>query len=95
MPDLTIRNISKEVLDKIRTLSNIEKRSLNSEILILIENGLKNKVQDLQKTGHTLSSETQISIWKDLAGSSENTKETEQIVKDIYAQRSKGRHVSL
>ena len=35
--NLTIRNISSEVMEKIRTLSKLAKRSVNNEILLILE----------------------------------------------------------
>ncbi len=42
--NLTIRNIPDEIIEKIRTLSQIEKRSLNNEILRIIENGVQTEI---------------------------------------------------
>lgn len=41
MPNLTIRNIPVDVMNKLKTLSEIERRSINSEILFIIEKGLR------------------------------------------------------
>jgi len=38
--NLTIRNIPDEVVNEVRTLSRIERRSLNSQMLVVLENGL-------------------------------------------------------
>ena len=40
MKSITVRNIPDELLDRLRTLSVIEKRSLNNEILVVLEKGL-------------------------------------------------------
>ena len=40
MANFTVRNIPDELLNKIRLLSIIEKRSLNSEILMVLEKGV-------------------------------------------------------
>ena len=43
--NLTIRNIPDDVINKIRTLSQIEKRSLNNEILFVLERGIQKEEQ--------------------------------------------------
>ena len=40
MPNITVRNIPEELLNKLRMLSTMERRSLNNEILIILEKGL-------------------------------------------------------
>lgn len=40
MANITVRNIPDELLNKLRTLSILGKRSLNSEILMVLEKGL-------------------------------------------------------
>ncbi|NIV99773.1 Arc family DNA-binding protein, partial [Candidatus Saccharibacteria bacterium] len=39
--DLTIRNIPDEVMEKIRTLSKLGRRSINNEILLLLEQSVQ------------------------------------------------------
>ena len=40
MASITIRNIPESILAKVRALSKIKKRSMNNELLLLIEKGL-------------------------------------------------------
>lgn len=49
-------------------LSEIDRRSLNNELLIAIENGLSEMERTASRSGSKLSSETQIALWSDLAG---------------------------
>ncbi len=49
MANLTVRNIPDELLNKIRLLSIIEKRSVNSEILMVLEKGLLNALCSKQE----------------------------------------------
>ena len=43
--NITIRNIPDDVINKIRTLSQMEKRSLNNEILFVLERGIQEEVR--------------------------------------------------
>ena len=49
MANITIRNISQSVFDKLKLISRREKRSLNNEILRVIELGLS-KIEADAKT---------------------------------------------
>jgi plasmid stability protein len=46
MANITVRNIPDGIFKKIKALSSIEKRSLNNEILMILERGL---LQNLKK----------------------------------------------
>ena len=41
MADLTLRSIPEDVMARLRTLAATERRSLNGEILVLVEAGLE------------------------------------------------------
>jgi plasmid stability protein len=92
MSNLTLRNIPEIVLDKIRILSEIERRSLNSEMLFIIEDGLSSQEK---KRRRVIDKDTQISLWKEIAGSWIDDRSTGEIVGDIYTNRSQGRDIDL
>ncbi|MBP9887286.1 MAG: Arc family DNA-binding protein [Leptospiraceae bacterium] len=93
MSNLTIRNIPTEMMNKIKTLSEIQKRSMNSEILFILEKGLL--FENLQKSDKLLSKDTQVKIWNKLSGKWKDKRKTSEIIDDIYSTRSKGREFSL
>ncbi|NOR44193.1 MAG: hypothetical protein GQ534_01295 [Candidatus Delongbacteria bacterium] len=93
--NLTIRNIPDDVISKIRTLSKTERRSLNNEILIILERGVEEEVHDLFKEKRTVSKNLQIEIWKRLAKEWKDDRSTDEIIKDIYDNRTLGRDFSL
>jgi plasmid stability protein len=91
--NLTIRNIPDYIIRKIKTLSEIEKRSLNSEILIILEKGL---LEESCLTGNrSVNNETQIKIWNKLSGEWKDKRSTDEIIEDIYSNRSAGREFSI
>ncbi|MBA4387035.1 MAG: hypothetical protein C0404_03580 [Verrucomicrobia bacterium] len=97
MPTVTIRDISDDVMKKIRTLSEKEKRSLNKEMLFILEEGL-----DAHLSGGAgkavpsgLSPEVQIAVWSELCGKWDDKRSTEEIVEDIRKSRTMGREISL
>ena len=95
MPSITIRNIPESILEKIRTLSHIERRSINNELLILIETGLNEETERKGRNKNLISKESQIRIWEELIDKWEDERSAEEIVEDIYAHRTFGREFQL
>ena len=95
MPNITIRNIPDSVLEKIRTLSSIEKRSINSELLLLIETGLNEETKRKGDAENILSKETQIEIWGKIIGKWKDQRSSKEIIEDIYNNRTIGRQIDL
>ncbi|MFQ5750536.1 MAG: hypothetical protein ACE5HI_00945 [bacterium] len=93
--NITVRNIPEEIVRKIRTLSQMGKRSLNNEILLLLERGVQEEVNQLSKRKKNISKETQVNIWKKLANEWDDERSTEEIIDDIYHNRTFGRQVEL
>ncbi|HBM16317.1 MAG TPA: hypothetical protein DD381_08270 [Lentisphaeria bacterium] len=96
MPSLTVRNIPDGLLDRIRILSIHERRSINNEVLAILEKGVESQiVTELNKPQSILSKSTQIDLWKDLCGKWTDDRKTDEIIEDIYNARTKGRDVNL
>ncbi len=95
MANITIRNIPDSIFEKIKFLSELERRSLNNEILIVIEKGAREVEKNFPLSQHKISVETQITLWNELSGKWKDTKTKEQTIKEIYDNRSLGRDVSL
>ncbi len=93
MASITIRDIPESVLEKVRILSKRDRRSMNSELLTLLERGLNDR------TGNTaeeaITPEIQVEMWRMLAGEWIDKRSTEEIIADIYTSRTKGRSISL
>jgi len=95
MANLTVRNIPDESLNKIRLLSILEKRSLNSQLLMVLEKGLSNDSDSVNYVKNQLSNDTQIKLWQNLCGRWEDSRNTAEIISDIIDSRSQGRSVDL
>jgi plasmid stability protein len=93
--NITVRNIPEEIIKKIRTLSQMEKRSLNNEILIILERGVQKEVKNITIRKKNISRETQVSIWKKLSNEWDDQRSTKEIIDDIYDNRTHGREVKL
>lgn len=93
--NITIRNIPDDVIDKIKTISKMEKRSLNNEILLVLERGVEDELKNSFSIKRNISRESQIEIWKKLSKQWKDDRTTEEIIEDIYESRTLGREVDL
>ena len=93
MTNLTIRNIPEAMLDKLRRLSEIERRSLNSEILVVLEKCLDEYKPE--KSHEYISAEAQVALWEKLAGEWDDPRPAKEIASDILKHRTGGRKVDL
>jgi plasmid stability protein len=93
MASLTVRNISDHLLSSLRILSVRERRSLNNEFLVILEEGLaaRTECSELSPPGGALQAE----LWLDLCGRWQDDRETAEIIEDIRSKRSAGRAVLL
>lgn len=96
MQSITLRNIPDGIMDIIRALSKKEKRSINSELLLLLENGVsKHIVSTNGNKINKISIETQIDLWSNISGKWKDKRKTEEIINDIYESRTLGREIDL
>ena len=95
MPNLTVRNIPDDIFAKLKTLSILEKRSMNTEILVVLEKGVSKEIHDFKGSRNSISRETQLNIWKNLSGKWEDSRKTKDIIDDIVASRTFGRDIEL
>lgn len=96
MASLTVRDIPTELLDRIKILSSRERRSLNKQFLVVMEDGLRTHAAALERNrevGPTPS--LQVAMWRDIAGKWEDDRPTDEIIADIRRHRTVGREVEL
>ena len=95
MANITIRNIPDDVFERIRVLAALERRSINNELLVLIEEGTGAAVRNRLRDRKPVSREAQLHLWQDLCGRWEDDRSTERIVEDIREARTLGRELPL
>ena len=95
MANITIRNIPEEIFEKIKKLSTIERRSLNNEMLVIIEKGARTEFNEVIKSRKPIPRSIQVNLWENLSNSWEDDRTTKEIIQDIYASRTYGRDVDL
>ncbi len=95
MASITVRNIPDEILQKIKALSAVERRSINNEILIILERGTYSEYEEKMHRRKYISKSTQMELWRSLMGKWEDTRSAKEIIEDIYSHRTLGRDVQL
>ena len=89
--NLTIRNIPSELLSVLRDIAKNSRRSLNSEILVRLEKSVSSN----PKLNEKAIIKKQVDELRNLSGSWEDERSTEDIIKDIYSYRTMGREIEL
>lgn len=96
MTSITLRSIPDEVMSLVRNLSAVEKRSLNNELVLLIEEGLNRHIGNMVNMKRPgVSRVVRANILESIAGKWIDTRSTRAIIKDIYNKRTSGRDVNL
>jgi hypothetical protein len=98
MVSITLRNIPEEILKRIRIFATRERRSVNSEMLILIETGLALKItnetsssdQTQLPSNGTMSSVMREKLWQEIAGAWKDERSLQTIITESYITRLKG-----
>lgn len=95
MASITLKNISEPLLERIKVHAARDKRSLNREILWLLEQAIMGSPRDPATIGMQ-QRDAQLAAWQQLAGRWQGSvTEAAAIVTDIYQSRSEGREFSL
>jgi hypothetical protein len=95
MANITVRSIPNPTMERIRALSVVDRRSLNSEILVLLERGLSCERPESLRPGTVPDAVTQLDLWRRLCGAWQDERSAPEIVADIRAHRTAGRTVDL
>jgi plasmid stability protein len=95
MFNITVRNIPDEIIGKIKTLSVLERRSINNEILVILEEGLSNKLKHSPQDNRSISKSARLAAWENLCGAWKDDRSTKEIIDDIISHRTLGREVNL
>ena len=90
MSALTLKSIPPELLQRLRDRAARDHRSLNREVLVLLEQAL-----DGEPGGLDDRVRRQVERWASLAGQWRSDRAAADEIAEIYAARSPGREVSL
>ena len=95
MGTITLRDIPDEMMDEVKVIAKRERRSVNQQFLVVLEEGVRNVLRKTLETRESVSKGAQIEIWQMLSGVWEDKRSTKQIIDDIVSNRSKGREFDL
>ncbi len=89
MVNLTVRNIPESVLKHIRFYAIGSRRSVNSELLIVLEEGLASRTRDtVLARPAEFSAGSRDRLWKELSGSWEDSEEMTLRIESAYRLRN-------
>ena len=91
MKSITVRNIPDEIIEAVRLLSIKERRSLNNELIVIMENGLNN----IRSSSAALKTDLREDPWKKFSGKWKDKRSTKEIIDDVYSSRTIGRDIKL
>lgn len=89
MPSITLKDVPKDLLARLRVVAARERRSLNQEAIVLIEGALDARDNAEERTRR------QIAEWRAIAGRWQSAATFEDEVAALAAARSPGRDVTL
>jgi plasmid stability protein len=89
---LTLKNVPDELLEQLRTRARAERRSLNQEVIRLLEQIL---VAEERSKGLRVAAERQVEAWRRIAGSWRSRRTAAEEIRRIYSARTRGRDVKL
>ena len=92
MASFTIKNVPDDLLSRLRGRASEERRSLNQQILYLLESALIGTPDVGALKAHA---ERQAAAWGRLAGRWQSQQTVENEIASIYDQRTEGRAVDL
>jgi plasmid stability protein len=93
MASVTIKNIPADLLARLRRQAAAAHRSVNQQILRLLEQALATEPADHRRLQAEI--ETQVRAWEALAGKWGSEESAEDEIGHIYAARTQGRKVEL
>ena len=87
MVSLTLRNIPEDLLKRIRAFAVGERRSLNSEMLVVLEEGLANRLDNRSDSSEGISSAGLDRLWGELCGSWKDNRSVPDRIQAVWTRR--------
>lgn len=94
MPSLTIKDIPDTLLTRLRQQAAIDQRSLNREVIYLLDRVLSGVPSTQIPAALAERIETQVQAWWTLAGHWDSDQEPAEEINELYAARTPGRLVN-
>lgn len=87
MVSLTLRNIPKDLLERIRSFAVRERRSLNSELLVVLEEGLTARMDPRRESPEGISPAGRERLWNELCGVWKDKRNLQEQISGILSAR--------
>lgn len=87
MVSLTLRNIPKDLLERIRSFAVRERRSLNSELLVVLEEGLTARMDPRRESTEGISPAGRERLWNELCGVWKDKRNLQEQISGILSAR--------
>lgn len=88
MVSLTLRNIPEELLKRIKIFASGSRRSMNSELLVILEEGIASRTsKGITTTANGLSPAGREKIWTELCGEWKDSRKTQAVIEQVYTLR--------
>ena len=94
MASVTIKDIPDDLLARLRDRAAADKRSLNREVLHLLDLALS-EYREAEVARHERQARDHVRLWSSFAGRWQSKHDTASEIKAVYARRTKGRRVDL
>ena len=91
MASVTLKNLPEELLVSLRSAAERDRRSLNQEIIHLLDIALRRD----ESAVHQPTAQAQVAAWRKLAGRWKSDVDPENEARQIVARRTGGRKVDL
>ncbi|HRD68263.1 MAG TPA: hypothetical protein PKY50_19205 [Candidatus Competibacter sp.] len=95
MPSLTIKDLPDPLLARLRQRAATDRRSLNREVIHLLERALAETPAALEAAALAERIEAQARAWHTLAGHWDSDRDPAEEIDALYATRTPGRRVDL
>ena len=95
MSSLTLKNVPDPLLERLRTLAELNRRSLNQQAIQLLEVALQTTNDNEKEEIESRLAAAQVEAWKVLSGRWKSKKTIKEEIADIYRHRTRGRPVDL
>lgn len=92
MATINLKNVPDHLLERLKSIASQERRSLNQQILHLLDSTLKGDA-DLRRLKS--ESERQTAVWRELLGQWRSQESVQEELGAIYGSRTAGRTVDL
>lgn len=90
MPSITLKDVPRALLDRLRERARLDRRSLQQEVLHLLEGALEARAVSPEEVARL-----QTEAWAALAGKFRHEGDVDALVREIRRARTRGRKVDL